>query len=342
MRTIRAFALGLLIITVAFNLTADVVAQQNRCFGSGPAPPARLQQKQPEQQKQQLLQQEKQQQQRQSPEDARLGVDDGMSTLTSTVTGVPASVCSGGAPFVQVGDSPTTCRLFVNRADGYFMCTAWFVTPNHVVTAGHCIAERRRYLVVADDPGHLCCGFEPDGSCQLARTWKLQRWVTTEGWWTRASVHNDGAVLRVTPLDRRLSSAGLTPQLINSLWPLQLPDKTEVYTDGFPGRTRNDEGCLVGIDPTKRYETRALVTPLNSHGGAEGLALALPLPGCTGQSGARVLLGGPTGAAFGIQTYGAVNCTGGARRGLTGVTQIVPSAAIPCGVCVASLLAALS
>jgi hypothetical protein len=49
----------------------------------------------------------------------------------------PASICSGDPPLAQTTASRTLCRLFVNSLDKRtFLCSAWFVTPKHLVTAG--------------------------------------------------------------------------------------------------------------------------------------------------------------------------------------------------------------
>jgi hypothetical protein len=96
------------------------------------------------------------------------------------------------------------------------------------------------------------------------------------------------------------------------------------------------------MNTTQRHYTEALLEP-NLGTGVTGLPAEYALSGCVGQSGGRVVRGGPGGFAYGIQTYGSTVCELDARRmprGMTGVTQISLNAT-ECGVCVPCLVQAL-
>jgi hypothetical protein len=111
--------------------------------------------------------------------------------------------------------------------------------------------------------------------------------------------------------------------------------------DGYPGEAAYDSGCS-RMNTTQRYFTEALLEP-NIGTGITGLPAEYPLSGCVGQSGGRVVRGGPSGFAYGIQTYGSTVCEMDERRtprGMTGVTQISLNAT-ECGVCVPCLVHAL-
>ncbi|KAF8056455.1 aminopeptidase M1-D [Scenedesmus sp. PABB004] len=255
----------------------------------------------------------------------------GAAAAAAPAAAGPASVCDADPPFEPLPEpSRTTCRLFVtippDEGGGAWLCTAWFVTPSHVVTAGHCVAEAASgYIVDPADPGLLCCGFDADGACLTSHAWRLSRWVTTAGWWAGERTANDGAVINVVPVNASASVGG-APQALRSFFPAAVPPHA-AYLDGFPARDASDAGCG-RVDPTRAYATSADVAPRAAHDGAGGRPVAYPLAGCVGQSGGRVLAVDPDGSAwaYGLQTYGASGCS--ARgRGLTGVTQIAPVAA---------------
>uniref|UniRef100_A0A383W0C9 Peptidase S1 domain-containing protein n=1 Tax=Tetradesmus obliquus TaxID=3088 RepID=A0A383W0C9_TETOB len=256
----------------------------------------------------------------------------------------PASVCPLDPPFNQTTFSRTTCRLFVqNKFDGLeYMCTAWFITPRHVVTAGHCVSTGSPgwYHIDESNPGSMCCHFSEQRStgrstCTRSRTWRLLRWVTTKGYLEGEVEGNDGAVIEVEPADANNTLAPLV-QRLQPFYPGRVGGHT-VYMDGYPGPTNFDVGCE-NLNITRRYATQSVVRPLWDDGGEFGLPVEYAVAGCVGQSGGRVLRGGSNGGAYGIQTYGNTTCEGG--RGLTGVTQISTEEA-ECGVCVSCLLAAI-
>jgi hypothetical protein len=60
-------------------------------------------------------------------------------------------------------------------------------------------------------------------------------------------------------------------------------------------------------------------------------------------SGGRVLSRGPTGSAFGLQTFGYEWCQGpeGRGRGTTGVTFVSDFTSDTCGVCLKCLMEAV-
>lgn len=220
------------------------------------------------------------------------------TSRTETTSGVTVqSICPADPKFVQTTNSRTTCRLKVNTKDGYVaFCTAWFVTETHVVTAGHCSAENGKYIVNSNNPGMLCCAFNKKGNCYKSATWRLLAWVTTYGWWHHQLTQSDGSVYKVEPWFPN-NTVGAAPQRIQSFFPGPIPEHV-AYMDGFPGRTARDKGCGT-VDETKRYYTQAQVVPLGDTGsgsaGSNGMPVSYPLAGCMGESGGRVLLGGPGG-----------------------------------------------
>jgi hypothetical protein len=93
-----------------------------------------------------------------------------------------ASVCPGDPAFEPAPPSRTTCRFFTKTKTGdRFMCTAWFVSPSLMVTAGHCIGSERGYQLDESDPGLVCCGFESGSTCRESAAWRITGWVTTDG-----------------------------------------------------------------------------------------------------------------------------------------------------------------
>ncbi|KAF6266447.1 hypothetical protein COO60DRAFT_453975 [Scenedesmus sp. NREL 46B-D3] len=270
----------------------------------------------------------------------------------------PASVCSGDPPINQTTPSRTLCRLFVNSLDtNTYLCTAWFITPKHMVTAGHCIsllggpAGSGMYDVDPANPGYVCCNFvepqpgaKPSKSplCKKPWMWIVTKWVTTVGYFNTESEANDGAVIEVVPADPRPGrTVSALPQRIKPFSPNRRIPRHRAYLDGYPAREASDAGCGRLVD-TRRYATQAAVQP-NSGTGMLGLPAEYPLSGCVGQSGGRAVRGGPGGLAYGIQTYGSRICEPDGRgrsRGMTAVTQISADAT-DCGVCVACLVQAL-
>lgn len=99
-----------------------------------------------------------------------------------------------------------------------------------------------------------------------------------------------------------------------------------------------DVGCQ-GVNNTRRYQTHGQVKPKPGSSGPPSSAVEYwGVSGCAGESGGRVLIGGPKGPAYGLQTYGLTSCDSG--HGLTGVTQITLTPQ-NCGVCLPSLMTAL-
>ncbi|KAF8056466.1 hypothetical protein HT031_006323 [Scenedesmus sp. PABB004] len=263
---------------------------------------------------------------------ASSGAEDAVAT--------PASICPSDPPFVPTSPSRTTCRLFVNFRTGgsisSYLCTAWFMGPRHVVSAGHCVASEGRYMLDVDDPGMMCCNFKNATACRRPASWRIKRWVTSVGFLANNMETNDGSVLEVEPYMETGYQPG-EPSEIRSFYPRPVPEH-KAYLDGYPGNDASDTGCT-GNNITRRYFTAARVAPTNPSGGVDGRPVDLQLAGCMGESGGRVMRGGPRGTVYGLQTYGFTICIDG--RGSSGVTQVTTTATA-CGVCLPCLQAAVS
>lgn len=147
----------------------------------------------------------------------------------------PSSACKKDYKFSLAGDSDTTCRLVVNDVTNEsFLCTAWFIGPQHVATAGHCVSDQGAYSLLPTNPGFLCCSFDrTTGFCKRQYTWKLVQWVTTKGFLETYSSDNDGAVIEVAPVNAGDYVPGVV-QKLTSFFPNPVTTH-QVYMDGYPG-----------------------------------------------------------------------------------------------------------
>ncbi|WIA35604.1 hypothetical protein OEZ86_004025 [Tetradesmus obliquus] len=202
--------------------------------------------------------------------------------------------------------SRTLCRFSVNSLDSRtYLCSAWFVTPKHLVTAGHCISYLKNgetgsgiYDVNPANPGYVCCHFLPvrpgiDASsqprCRKPWMWNVTKWVTTAGYFNSELEANDGAVIEVVPADPRPNmTVAAIPQRLMAYDPLKPIPRHRAYLDGYPGQAAFDSGCS-SMNTTQRYFTEASLEP-NLGTGILGLPAEYPLSGCVGQSGGRVAL----------------------------------------------------
>lgn len=145
-----------------------------------------------------------------------------------------SSVCLQDKPFTLTKPSNTTCRLVLRTHQGKsFLCTAWFISPNHVATAGHCVARQGAYVLNRYNPGYMCCFFSGNGNCKLQYTWRLLQWVTTTGYYEGVVTANDGAVVEVAPANPNKYVPGV-PQNLTTFFPGAVPVHT-MYMDGYPG-----------------------------------------------------------------------------------------------------------
>lgn len=65
-------------------------------------------------------------------------------------------VCAANPPYADVGPSNTVGQFVMILFDGYYsLCTAWFIGPNLMVTAGHCVTDGygTGYFLDPSDPG---------------------------------------------------------------------------------------------------------------------------------------------------------------------------------------------
>jgi hypothetical protein len=69
-------------------------------------------------------------------------------------------VCDANPGYADLGPSNTVCKFFVRGLDEFGagfsgVCTAWFVGPNLMVTAGHCVSagDESGYFLDPSDPG---------------------------------------------------------------------------------------------------------------------------------------------------------------------------------------------
>ncbi|WIA35606.1 hypothetical protein OEZ86_004027 [Tetradesmus obliquus] len=251
--------------------------------------------------------------------------------------------------FQVKGFSMTSCRLFVrttilndNKQPLIYYCSAWFISPQHVATAGHCIAEGPEYIVDRQQPGFVCCRFAANGNCLPRYRYRLQSWVTTQGFLAKLpSRSNDGAVLKIVPQSPK-DFVPPIPQTAFGAFAGNSPPEKAIYMDGYPMQTLED-GCGE-VDELRRYQTMASrpAQPIDSRT-QNATAVQYQMSGCAGMSGGRVLSRGPTGRAFGLQTFGYEWCQGpeGKGRGVTGVTFLSDFSDDKCGVCLKCLMEAI-
>lgn len=260
-----------------------------------------------------------------------------------------AAVCPMDSAFQRRAFSMTSCRLFVrttilndNNKPLIYYCSAWFISPQHVATAGHCISEGPDYIVDRQLPGFVCCRFGADGNCLPRYRYRLQAWVTTQGFLSNSpSRSNDGAVIKIVPQSPK-NFVPPVPQTSFGAFQGSKPPEAGIFMDGYPMQTLED-GCGE-VDEVKRYQTMASrpAQPINSRT-QNATAVQYQMSGCAGMSGGRVLSRGPTGSAFGLQTFGYEWCQGpeGRGRGTTGVTFVSDFTSDTCGVCLKCLMEAV-
>lgn len=172
--------------------------------------------------------------------DDSIGPDAIHTQAAGPSSAVPSSVCPHDKPFTLAKPSNTTCRLVLRtHQNKAYLCTAWFISPNHVATAGHCVARPGAYILSRDNPGYICCLFGPDGQCEPQYTWRLLQWVTTAGFYEDQRADNDGAVIEVAPANPQDYVPGVA-QNLTSFSPGPVPAHN-MYMDGYPGELNSSQ-----------------------------------------------------------------------------------------------------
>jgi hypothetical protein len=108
------------------------------------------------------------------------------------------------------------------------------------------------------------CRFNSNGVCVPGYRYRLQSWVTTNGFLRDTpSRSNDGAVLKVVPQNRQ-DFVPPIPQPAFGGFQGSKPPETGIFMDGYPMQTLED-GCG-DVRDAKRYQTVANrpAQPLNS------------------------------------------------------------------------------
>lgn len=274
----------------------------------------------------------------------------------------PLAVCPNNPPYTKVGPSNTTCKLYIySRAwpggvpePGLGRCTAWFVQPDVMVTAGHCIKcndptqncgipePLSGYNVNASDPGFVCCDLNTDSTtpCEAKDAWQVKAWASTVGWFgTEQS--NDAAVILVEPFKSNTNTP-VSQATKASDGQADIPVRT-FFTDGYAGEPTPSaslfEGCT---DPEftdgriRREWAPQTTAPLNEPT-SQGQDLVYKGSICPGHSGGR-LVDTTDSKAYGIASFGTRTCNNGSSR--TWFTQLVDKA-LPDGAWLSSLVNAI-
>jgi hypothetical protein len=175
------------------------------------------------------------------------------------------SVCSNnpGIPLWGTGAiQQSICRayLYKNSARSLWsVCTAFFVTRTHAVTAGDCVAvggsNKFFPVAVGGRYGTVCCRTQantgPD-NCQAGYSFNIINFSTTRGWLRNGAFTNNGAVLQLVRPIPFLSGVG-TPVVYRQSGNLICP-RTVIYA-GYPLQSSSVTGCNVAW-----YERLGVIT----------------------------------------------------------------------------------
>lgn len=174
-------------------------------------------------------------------------------SVPSVAPGAKPAVCPENPP-MQSFDTDTamhnTCRAYLyanERRSRWVMCTAWFVSPEHVALAGHCVTKggTGQYNLVEVDGrfGTVCCRTEnktgPD-NCKAGYGFDVVGGVTTCGWFFHDLFSNDGAVLKVKRPSNVPANVGV-PLVYGQANPFCTNE--QVTYAGYPARSTRKEGC---------------------------------------------------------------------------------------------------
>lgn len=258
----------------------------------------------------------------------------------------PTGACPNDVRLFEAGHTKQqqVCALFVNRVDSRttIQCTAWFVGPKHVVTAGSCIARggSGAYDISTTIPSFICCKFSSPGVCAPGSAWKVVRWITTRGWLSFGSWEYNGAVLKVEPIGAHNCTNGGAAQRYG-FWakaadvPPHIASAVGVSIHNY--ESDNVRGCK-NLAARTLYGSLGYVSPLVSPT-SNGRPVHLYLPACGGVEGGMVKHE-QSNTAWGIIVLASTDCVGGSRSFITAV-QITDGTTTAGGADVAAMIRAI-
>jgi hypothetical protein len=262
----------------------------------------------------------------------------------------PLAVCLNNPTYNTVRSSFTSCKLLIQRKNGRWQpCTAFFVQPDVMVTAGHCIKVNRNqanpvplpeYDVTVSNPGYVCCVVIEDPSsdliCTQDKAWSVKAWASTTGWFATERT-NDAAVIRVEPYPANQNAPVLQATKASD-GQANTPSRS-FFSDGYPMEDPRMTGCTLQefTGRVRREWSIQTSAPLNSPT-SQGKDLQYQGSSCGGHSGGRVVDTADS-TAYGIVTGADDKCSPG-DTSTTYVTQLVDRA-LPDGAWLNSLVNAI-
>lgn len=216
--------------------------------------------------------------------------------------------------------SPTTrhasiCRVYVNLPNNFYgICSGAFIDANHVLLAGHCVANNGAFEIIKQDGrwGTVCCApssADTPWTCASNAQFNIVN-VAVTGGWLGGNRNNDGALLKVARQRRTASGFGV-PVRWGSIISNPCPARRPFEWDGFPA-TGNSQGCNVNWRGRLRY-TITTQLPAPCPAANSGTLIQLVGSSCGGMSGGP-LWNRVDDFVVAILVSSSISCTNGRGR----------------------------
>ncbi|HEU0103930.1 MAG TPA: trypsin-like serine protease [Mycobacteriales bacterium] len=192
------------------------------------------------------------------PEASRRGVSGSVGTAPQPAEAESILGADDRKRVFKTRTYPARATVLINR-DGRLHCTGWMVSPDTLVTAGHCVhtggSNGSWYSGLTYTPGSNG-GTAPFGTCRPARTFAFSAWVNNADW------NFDGAIVK---LDCRV---GNTVGWYGMFWQTASLDWQQSIVRGYPGDKPSTQWR--STDVIRASETEKLYYQNDTVGGMSG------------------------------------------------------------------------